>query len=402
MNQTNLLSPPVLLVCDIDGVFYSPPNTTRKQDLVSNKAKELFPGVGTLTSKMCDIAATHFFSKEALTYLDLLIQEIQKTREVQILVSSAWGLNVEVEELQETLKLRSFSKYIVDKIRDRGGSRGDKIQAWLEAHPAILDYLIFDDIDDDLSKFKHRFIKVDSTQLFNQKILEKALEVLKIHMSDELKEKLKILSFASEKSSKSAEILQMKGFSSHPILVNFDDEKRSKFVEQVLLSTTPEQVIECPLTQRNIVNKTEIPPQKESSSPLSKIILREVQLFTGKPLLSQAKNSNRKQSILEQMRNRDSLARISLLGSQIVRNISTDSDKPRIDVERIDLSIGAVIERACDHLRKTGSLSDTNKLLVKKLVLELSEPFEISDLTQGITFQLVRALWKSHAKRFPL
>jgi hypothetical protein len=129
--ETRDVRNPVVLFLDIDGVLYNTPD----QDGVFTKVKELFPDATTYDNRKCSIAASYFFNKKALTNLDELINEIEKTGKVWIVISSAWreGEGRTVDDLRtKFFHIHNFSKYIIDKTpenREKYRSRAEEIQA---------------------------------------------------------------------------------------------------------------------------------------------------------------------------------------------------------------------------------------------------------------------------------
>lgn len=184
----------IVIFLDIDEVINLTAKLSKEQ--IQTKMKELFKGkVYPMNSDECSIAQTYFFKAEALTNLDTLISKIEEIAKVQIVISSFWRLNRNVEELKTTYFGRfNFSKYIIDKTIDPIDSdalhhycsdpshlkpysskcRAAEIQHWLNTHPTITNYIILDDRDDHLSLFKERFIQVDPYKLITPEIVDKA------------------------------------------------------------------------------------------------------------------------------------------------------------------------------------------------------------------------------------
>jgi hypothetical protein len=84
-NLSPLPSHSFVIFLDIDGVLYNTPD----QNAVFKKAQELFPQIeDCYDNRVCSIAASHFFNKQALKNLDHIIAEIEKIRKVSIVISS--------------------------------------------------------------------------------------------------------------------------------------------------------------------------------------------------------------------------------------------------------------------------------------------------------------------------
>lgn len=181
---------PFVIFLDIDGVLYNTPD----QNGVFKKVDELFPNAKSYDNRVCSIAASYFFNKEALNNLDKIISELEKTKKVSIVISSAWREGRTVEELRKTFfGIHNFSKYIIDKTPKKiskekindycskgwhySHCRAAEIQYWLKEHPEVVDYLILDDIDDHLSShFGEKFFETNFNTLLTSKI---AGEILK-------------------------------------------------------------------------------------------------------------------------------------------------------------------------------------------------------------------------------
>lgn len=189
----NIESPlsPFMIFLDIDGVVCG---DTDDNDVL-NKAKELFPEAqyGKTRWKIeWKTAVSHFFNRESLESLDTIIREIEKTRNVSIVMSSAWRIGKNVEELKKTFSTHNFSKYIIAKTPEADGKNGHcaakdcklqcraaEIHGWLEQHSEVIDYLILDDndIDGHLStNFGAKFVHINPSTLLTTKTAAKILK----------------------------------------------------------------------------------------------------------------------------------------------------------------------------------------------------------------------------------
>lgn len=195
--SASVISPrlsPFVIFLDIDGVVYNTPN----EEGVFKKVAELFPEItGTYNNRVCSIAASYFFDKKAVQNLNCLIREIEKVRNVWIVVSSSWRENRSVEELRSTFfGIHEFSRYIVDKtpeevsIKELGTycpskshseeyssqCRAAEIQYWLNQHPEIINYIVLDDNDNHLlAAFGERFVMTNYRTLLTKEICENLL-----------------------------------------------------------------------------------------------------------------------------------------------------------------------------------------------------------------------------------
>lgn len=179
------------LFLDIDGVLYNNPD----REGVFRKALELFPGEIPSSNRSCSIAASLFFDQKALNSLDYLIEEIAKTKNVYIVISSSWREKRTAKELKSVyFQNHKFSRYIVDKTPDRiphakirkhckTGShdkkytwqcRASEINKWIAQHPEVTDIAILDDNDDCLkTNFGEFFFQTRFNTLLTMDIAEK-------------------------------------------------------------------------------------------------------------------------------------------------------------------------------------------------------------------------------------
>lgn len=185
---------PFAIFLDIDGVIYNSPN----QNAVFKKVAELFPNEKECYSnKIYSIAASYFFDKVALQNLDHLINEIEKSMQVWIVISSSWRENRTVEELKTTIfGIHNFSKYIVDKTPEEipeneissycskeshlkkysSQCRASEIQYWLKQHPEVINFVVLDDRDNHLSEnFREKFVQTEYKTLLTEEISKKIL-----------------------------------------------------------------------------------------------------------------------------------------------------------------------------------------------------------------------------------
>lgn len=93
-----------------------------------------------------------------------------------IVVSSTWRHKDNYKEclinggLREGIKILGKTPYV------RCGHRGDEISQWLEQHPDVDQYLIFDD-DTDMTIHKDRLVKCDTSVGFLEREFERAEEL---------------------------------------------------------------------------------------------------------------------------------------------------------------------------------------------------------------------------------
>lgn len=189
---------PFVIFLDIDGVLYNQAGQMAHRFILDAKVQELFPN-GSLPKDYLSIAAVHFFNAKAIKNLTYLINTINKTRDVQIVMSSAWREKRSAKQLQTFFGIHEFSKYIVDKTvdilsREEEAScrmckkhqsdtvdvvsdcRAAQIQLWLNQHPQITSYAVIDDYDDHLRElFKGKFYQTNFSDLLTKQICKKIL-----------------------------------------------------------------------------------------------------------------------------------------------------------------------------------------------------------------------------------
>jgi hypothetical protein len=174
--KTSTSVSPCVIFLDIDEVIFRQNHYLDNIQTICIKAEQLFPKYvlnrkKPYTKRDLSIAASHFFDFSALKNLDELIKTIEKTSEVWIVISSFWRFKGSVEELKTVFfPQHNFAKYIVDKTvefdseevdiccnaheqHEKNGfqCRAAEIQYWLNHHPLVKNYFIFDDMDNHLS-----------------------------------------------------------------------------------------------------------------------------------------------------------------------------------------------------------------------------------------------------------
>jgi len=126
---------------------------------------------------------------EAVKHLNRLITETN----AKIVISSSWRKMVDPEELAGVLARAGCIGEIIGETPDfwhmeswerpipaaRDGRfvRGDEIQAWLDAHPEVEVFVIFDD-DSDMAHLVDQFIKTSSETGLLAEHVERAIAML--------------------------------------------------------------------------------------------------------------------------------------------------------------------------------------------------------------------------------
>lgn len=167
---------PIVFFLDFDGVI-------NKHEFEANvKAPE--------TLEECTEETKHF-DAQSLKYLDKMLRAFEKTRKVQIVVSSSWRTGFTIEELRTMCARHNMSKYFHDKTLDTEAfpkdqikdfcsqpshqttsCRAAEIQEWLSRNPEV-NVVVLDDVGgiSHLSKnFKEKFIKVSPERMITKGI----------------------------------------------------------------------------------------------------------------------------------------------------------------------------------------------------------------------------------------
>lgn len=118
----------------------------------------------------------YLIDRRAVETLNLLIEKTG----AKIVISSTWRLLNSLAMIKSLLIEKGFKGEIVGKtpsINTNGRIRGDEIQAWLEEHPDVKEYVILDD-DSDMGPLKGRLVKVDGKFGLLTDDVTKAIEIL--------------------------------------------------------------------------------------------------------------------------------------------------------------------------------------------------------------------------------
>lgn len=160
---------------DFDGVLNSAQSCTfwhnkRDQSKWENELYKDWPGTlkEYLAMEFCPIA---------LSNVEELIRRVP---DLKIVISSTWRLSETVESLKEILKpAKLVSDAVVDVTpRIKLTPRGNEIQAWLDQHPEVVEFVIIDD-DSDMLHLKDRLVHTSSLHGFQYGDMLWALRILK-------------------------------------------------------------------------------------------------------------------------------------------------------------------------------------------------------------------------------
>ncbi|MBS0649192.1 MAG: hypothetical protein JSS10_08225 [Verrucomicrobia bacterium] len=176
---------------DIDGVLYN----NRNDDSTDKIARNLFPDVidGRYSGYQMDQVHAHLFNQKAVANLEFLIQSVNN---LGIVLISQWRENRTIPQLRQIFAKHIFAVFIIDKTPDRQDeeyksylcrendgktSRASEITYWLKKNPQIINFVIYDDCDTNLSKtFGDKFILVDRRQLLTKDDINKGLGIFSV------------------------------------------------------------------------------------------------------------------------------------------------------------------------------------------------------------------------------
>ena len=200
---------PAIIFLDMDGVMLADqsfPATAKKIELTLH---HLFPQIKVITDYHWTIAKVKHLNPIALQNLNRLIDRIEASgQRALIVLSSSWRNDATLQQHREEIFAEQlFSKYLCGKtapdnvakrwtpeykqgFRFSEGAKesfglkledkSDAIEYWLRDHGFDLDatnYIVIDD-DPQLGRFGEHFIRTDN--LFREKNLEQAANVLKV------------------------------------------------------------------------------------------------------------------------------------------------------------------------------------------------------------------------------
>lgn len=163
-----------VIFLDFDGVINSHQSAhfwhnRRDQSKWENEMYKDWPGTlkEYIAQEFCPIA---------LSNVEELIRRVP---ELKVVVSSTWRLGETVESLQ---KILHPAKLVADAVigvtpRFPGKERGEEIQAWLDEHPEVTNFVILDD-DADMVHLKHKLVQTNSRNGFTYTDMERTIELL--------------------------------------------------------------------------------------------------------------------------------------------------------------------------------------------------------------------------------
>jgi hypothetical protein len=133
-----------------------------------------------------DIAPPHnAIDRKAVRWLNALVEETG----AKVVISSTWRLLWPLDEVVDALLDKGFGGQVIDKTPDlqrraqRNGAttdmpqRGDEIRAWLDEHPEVTAFVVFDD-SDDMDAVRDNFVWVNGMKGLKPKHVAQAASIL--------------------------------------------------------------------------------------------------------------------------------------------------------------------------------------------------------------------------------
>lgn len=114
------------------------------------------------------------FSKVACRNFSLLLQ---KEPDLKIVISSSWR-HLGIEQCKKTLDANGIDSSRVVRITgDESGERGNQIQADLDRHPEVTNFVILDD-DTDFTKLMDKLVHTNPSVGLTEADVQKAIDIL--------------------------------------------------------------------------------------------------------------------------------------------------------------------------------------------------------------------------------
>jgi hypothetical protein len=150
-----------IIFCDWDGVL-----KTVASMIYNNRMKLL---------GLTDIPTHESFDPIACSNLEYILEELP---DVQLVVSSTWRKNHNLEALKKILEVNHVlsSRMIGVTTVDKDGYRGREIEDYLIEHPEVTEFVIIDD-DSDMEPYMDRLVQTDSRNGFTFSDAEKVIEM---------------------------------------------------------------------------------------------------------------------------------------------------------------------------------------------------------------------------------
>ena len=117
-----------------------------------------------------------FEPENAKNFLDLL-----RRVPADIVVISSWRKKMSLEEIRKFFNANGLpGDRVISKVGDPNlpGGRGKEIDLWLDAHPDVSNYVVIDDNDTDLGRYRDCLVQPESSNGLQKKDVEKACRIL--------------------------------------------------------------------------------------------------------------------------------------------------------------------------------------------------------------------------------
>ena len=115
------------------------------------------------------------FSPAACNNLNVLLE---KEPEAMIVISSSWR-HLGLDQVKKTLAANNIdSNRAIDITGNETGGRGVQIQAWLDRHPEVTNFVVIDDEISEMSNIMDHVVKTNSYSGLTSADVDLALDIL--------------------------------------------------------------------------------------------------------------------------------------------------------------------------------------------------------------------------------
>ena len=112
----------------------------------------------------------------------ILVRRLCEITGAEIVISSSWRIMYDLAHIRDVLYHTGLKQVqVIDetpRLNSIGSTRGHEIQKWLDEHPEVTEYVIFDDDSDMLPDQKLNFIKTENFVGLTYKEFDEALSIL--------------------------------------------------------------------------------------------------------------------------------------------------------------------------------------------------------------------------------
>ena len=124
----------------------------------------------------------HAWLARALTHVDpfrvCMLNNIIRGLDVQVVISSAWRIVWEPEELQWILDQQGFFGRVIDRTPSLGVDRGLEIADWIKNNGPVDRWVVLDDSEDAGESQEGHFVKTDGSVGLEPEHVEMARKIL--------------------------------------------------------------------------------------------------------------------------------------------------------------------------------------------------------------------------------